>query len=62
MSATSLPSSGASPLDGPKTCDASGMIEIHRLFRHSFDEAPGLVDGVAAATPTTRTRSASSSP
>lgn len=47
MSATPLPSSGASPLDGPKTCDASGMIEIHRLFRHSFDEAPRLIEGVA---------------
>jgi hypothetical protein len=46
MSATPLPSSGRSPLDGPKTCDASGMIEIHRLFRHSFDEAPALVEGV----------------
>ncbi|WP_285114301.1 hemerythrin domain-containing protein [Leifsonia sp. fls2-241-R2A-40a] len=48
MSATSLPSSGDEPpLDGPKTCDASGMAEIHRLFRHSFAEAPGLVEGVA---------------
>ncbi|MDR6972998.1 hemerythrin domain-containing protein [Leifsonia shinshuensis] len=46
MSATPLPSSGASPLDGPRTCDASGMIDIHRLFRHSFDEAPSLVQGV----------------
>ena len=46
MTATPLPSSGA-PLDGPKTCDASGMIEIHRLFRHAFDEAPGLIEGVA---------------
>ncbi|MGO4298924.1 hemerythrin domain-containing protein [Leifsonia sp. RAF41] len=47
MSATPLPASAASPLDGPKTCDASGMIEIHRLFRHSFDEAPRLIEGVA---------------
>ncbi|MFJ3491184.1 hemerythrin domain-containing protein [Leifsonia aquatica] len=47
MAATPLPSSGASPLDGPTTCDASGMAEIHRMFRHSFDEATGLVDGVA---------------
>ena len=47
MSATSLPASGEPPLDGPNTCDASGMIEIHRLFRHSFGEARGLVDGVA---------------
>lgn len=47
MSATSLPSSGQPPFDRPKTCDASGMIEIHRLFRHSFAEAAALVDGVA---------------
>jgi hemerythrin-like domain-containing protein len=33
---------GAVP-DGPKTCDASGMIEIHRLFRRGFGEAPDLV-------------------
>jgi Hemerythrin HHE cation binding domain len=36
------------PLDGPKTCDASGMFEIHRMLRRSFDEAAGLVDGVRA--------------
>ena len=47
MSATSLPASGEPPLDGPKTCDASGMAEIHRLYRHAFGEASGLVDGVA---------------
>lgn len=47
MSATSFPASGEPPFDGPKTCDASGMIEIHRLYRHSFAEAAGLVDGVA---------------
>jgi hypothetical protein len=46
MAATRLPSSGDAPLDGPTTCDASGMAEIHRLFRHSFGEAPGLVGGV----------------
>ncbi|MBM2615653.1 hemerythrin domain-containing protein [Actinoplanes sp. LDG1-06] len=34
------------PFDGPKLCDASGMFEIHRMLRKSFDEAPGLVDGV----------------
>jgi hemerythrin-like domain-containing protein len=33
---------GAVP-EGPKTCDASGMIEIHRLFRRGFGEAPDLV-------------------
>ncbi|RDV44539.1 hemerythrin domain-containing protein [Leifsonia sp. ku-ls] len=43
----SLPASGRPPLDGPKTCDASGMIEIHRMFRRSFAEAPDLVRGVA---------------
>ena len=32
---------------GPKTCDASGMLEIHRALRRSFDEATGLVLGVA---------------
>lgn len=47
MAATALPSSGDAPLDGPTTCDASGMAEIHRLFRHSFGEASGLVDRVA---------------
>ncbi|QNE35497.1 hemerythrin domain-containing protein [Leifsonia shinshuensis] len=46
MAATPLPSSGEPPLDGPLTCDASGMIDIHRLYRHSFGEAGGLVDGV----------------
>src|SRR5262245_41907188 len=34
------------PLDGPKLCDASGMFDIHRMLRRSFDEATGLVDGV----------------
>ncbi|MFP3466796.1 hemerythrin domain-containing protein [Leifsonia sp. SIMBA_070] len=47
MSATPLPSSGEPPLDGQQTCDASGMAEIHRLFRSSFAEAAGLVGGVA---------------
>ncbi|WP_214468371.1 hemerythrin domain-containing protein [Microbacterium flavescens] len=47
MPATPLPPSGALP-DGPKTCDASGMIEIHRVFRRTFGEAPDLVRGVAA--------------
>lgn len=28
------------------TCDASGMIEIHRLFRVGFGEGPALVAGV----------------
>lgn len=30
----------------PKTCDASGMMVIHRLIRHTFQEAPDLVRGV----------------
>lgn len=46
MPATPLPPSGDLP-PGPKTCDAGGMIEIHRLFRRTFGESPGLVRGVA---------------
>jgi hypothetical protein len=45
MPATPLPPSGELP-QGPKTCDASGMAEIHRLFRHGFGEASALVRGV----------------
>ena len=45
MPATPLPSSGVPA--GPKTCDASGMVEIHRLFRRGFGEGPELVRGVA---------------
>ena len=33
--------------NAPKTCDASGMADIHRMFRAGFSEAPGLVNGVA---------------
>jgi hypothetical protein len=29
-----------------KTCDASGMAMIHRMFSSSYGEAPGLVRGV----------------
>ena len=49
MSATALPSSGDRPGDQPdaKTCDARGMIEIHRMYRATFGEAPSLVTGVA---------------
>lgn len=57
MPATPLPPSGDLPggdlpggeqprdpvLDRPKTCDASGMTEIHRLFRRGFGEGPDLV-------------------
>jgi hypothetical protein len=45
MPATALPASGDLP--SPKTCDASGMAEIHRLFTTGFGEAPALVRGVA---------------
>ncbi|MCH6232008.1 hemerythrin domain-containing protein [Microbacterium sp. CFH 31415] len=47
MPATPLPPRGDLPA-GPKTCDASGMIEIHRLFRRTFGESPDLVRGVAS--------------
>ena len=44
MAATPLPSGGERPEAGTaKTCDASGMIEIHRMFRRSFGEGPALV-------------------
>ncbi|HYI50906.1 MAG TPA: hemerythrin domain-containing protein [Microbacterium sp.] len=46
MPATPLPPSGETPT--AKTCDASGMIDIHRMFRRSFGEGPRLVRGVAA--------------
>jgi hypothetical protein len=49
MPATALPSSGDNPAGdgGAKTCDASGMAEIHRMFRAGFSEGPALVNGVA---------------
>jgi hypothetical protein len=55
MSATALPSSGDRPTGAsgvpgspaPVTCDASGMAEIHRMFRAGFGEGPSLVSGVA---------------
>ncbi|RXZ47612.1 hemerythrin domain-containing protein [Agromyces fucosus] len=49
MPATALPSSGdpLGPANGPKTCDASGMAEIHRYFRAGFGEGRALVEGVA---------------
>ena len=46
MPATPLPPSGDAPV--AKTCDASGMIDIHRMFRRSFGEGPALVRGVRA--------------
>ncbi len=50
MPATALPSSGDQPGGAHramKTCDASGMAEIHRMFRAGFGEGPELVTGVA---------------
>lgn len=47
MSATPLPPTGEPPVTGPKTCDASGMLDIHRMLLRSFTEATALVDGVA---------------
>lgn len=50
ISATALPSSGDNPHDGPvagKTCDARGLVEIHRMFRNEVGNAPALVDRVA---------------
>src|SRR3954454_22684376 len=46
MPATALPSSGDLPEPTAKTCDASGMAEIHRMFRAGFREAPALVSSV----------------
>lgn len=48
MPATALPSSGDQPGDGAgaKSCDASGMAVIHRMFRAGFGEGPALVAGV----------------
>lgn len=46
MPATPLPASGDIPAGTPKTCDASGMVEIHRLFRRGFGEGPDLVGAV----------------
>ncbi|BEL06736.1 hypothetical protein Q0Z83_049270 [Actinoplanes sichuanensis] len=43
---SSTPSTGRPSFPGPKTCDASGMFEIHRTLQNGFDEAAGLVDGV----------------
>ncbi|ANJ28127.1 hemerythrin domain-containing protein [Agromyces aureus] len=49
MPAAALPSSGDAPTPGAKTCDASGMAEIHRLFKVGFGEGPALVTGVGEA-------------
>jgi hypothetical protein len=46
MPATPFPPTGQIPPGAKKTCDASGMIEIHRLFRHGFGEGPDLIGHV----------------
>src|SRR5918993_4787207 len=47
MPAPPFPASGDAPRPGAaKTCDASGMADIHRLFRAGFAEGPELVRGV----------------
>lgn len=49
MPATALPSSGDQPAatgSPAKTCDASGMAEIHRMFRAGFGEGRMLVEAV----------------
>jgi hypothetical protein len=49
MAATALPSSGDQPAASGrpvKTCDASGMAEIHRMFRAGFGEGRMLVEAV----------------
>ncbi|MEU1971642.1 hemerythrin domain-containing protein [Microbacterium sp. NPDC019599] len=45
MPATPLPPSGDVPK--AKTCDASGMADIHRMYKAGFGEGPDLVRGVA---------------
>ncbi|MGR2752850.1 hemerythrin domain-containing protein [Agromyces arachidis] len=56
MAATALPPTGDPHGGGdrsapgaaePKTCDARGMVEIHRMYRAGFGEGPVLVRGVA---------------
>jgi Hemerythrin HHE cation binding domain len=47
LSRPQTPPTGEPSFKGPKTCDASAMLEIHRALRRSFGEATELVDGVA---------------
>jgi len=47
LSQPKTPPTGEPSFKGPKTCDASAMLEIHRALRRSFGEATVLVDGVA---------------
>ena len=37
----------APPALAPELCDASGMVEIHRMYRAGFGETPALVASVA---------------
>jgi len=46
MAASVLPSTSDSGGPDARTCDASGMAMIHRLYRRGFAEAPELVRGV----------------
>ena len=46
MPATPLPPSGVP--DGPKICDASGMADIHRMYKAGFGEAPASSRGVTS--------------
>ena len=46
MTENALPGNEGRPDTTVKTCDASGMAMIHRLFRASYGEAPDLVRGV----------------
>jgi len=46
MTQNPSPTSGDVPSGQVKTCDASGMAMIHRLFRSGYGEAPDLVRGV----------------
>jgi len=46
MTQNPLSTDGGVPDARVKTCDASGMARIHRLFRSGFGEAPDLVRGV----------------
>jgi hypothetical protein len=47
LSQPQTPPTGGPAFNGPKTCDASEMLEIHRALRRAFGEATQLVDGVA---------------
>lgn len=44
---TPPPDSRRAGMARARTCDASGMIEIHRMYRRGFGEGPALVASVA---------------